>query len=105
MTKDEAMKLALDALQEALRIDSLKDQRRFELVTAPKAMTALRQALEQPEVWTQKHWTEYERSIAAAENEACAKVCESMRPSEQEYDQRFYTACTLCANAIRARGG
>ena len=36
--------------------------------------------------------------------EACAKLCESMRPSKQEYDQRFYTACTLCANAIRARG-
>ena len=41
---------------------------------------------------------------AAAEREACAKVCESMRPSEQEFDQRFYTACTLNANAIRARG-
>ena len=40
---------------------------------------------------------------AAAEREACAKVCESMRPSKQEYDQRFYTACTLNANAIRAR--
>ena len=40
----------------------------------------------------------------AEENEACAKVCESMRPSEREFDQRFYTACTLNANAIRARG-
>ena len=39
-----------------------------------------------------------------AAHEACAKVCESMRPSEQEFDQRFYTACTLNANAIRARG-
>ena len=37
-------------------------------------------------------------------HEACAKVCESMRPSEREFDQRFYTACTLNANAIRARG-
>lgn len=26
--------------------------------------------------WTQAHWTEYERSIVAAEREACAKVCE-----------------------------
>ena len=40
---------------------------------------------------------------AAAEREACAKVCESMRPTEREFDQRFYTACTLNANAIRAR--
>ena len=43
-------------------------------------------------------------AAAAAEREACAKVCESMRPSEREFDQRFYTACTLNANAIRARG-
>ena len=41
---------------------------------------------------------------AAAEREACAKVCEDMRPSKAEYDQRFYTACTLNANAIKARG-
>ena len=41
--------------------------------------------------------------VAAAEREACAKVCEAMRPTEREFDQRFYTACTLNANAIRAR--
>ena len=40
----------------------------------------------------------------AEEREACAKVCEAMRPTEREFDQRFYTACTLNANAIRARG-
>ena len=40
----------------------------------------------------------------AAEREACAKVCEDMRPSQQEFDQRFFIACTLNANAIRARG-
>jgi hypothetical protein len=40
----------------------------------------------------------------ADEREACAKVCEEMRPSKAEYDHRFYTACTLNANAIRARG-
>ena len=47
------------------------------------------------------------RAAAAAkeeEREACAKVCDSMRPTKQEFDQRFYTACTLNANAIRARG-
>jgi hypothetical protein len=37
------------------------------------------------------------------EREACAKVCEDMRPTEREFDQRFFTACTLNANAIRAR--
>ena len=39
-----------------------------------------------------------------AAHEACAKVCEAMRPTEREFDQRFYTACTLNANAIRNRG-
>ena len=39
----------------------------------------------------------------AEEREACAKVCEAMRPTEREFDQRFYTACTLNANAIRNR--
>ena len=41
--------------------------------------------------------------VAAAEREANAKVCEDMRPTEREFDQRFFTACTLNANAIRAR--
>ena len=40
---------------------------------------------------------------AAAENEACAKVCESLRPSESEYDQRFYDGCTASSAAIRER--
>ena len=54
-----------------------------------------RQALKQPDP--------VEEAVLA-EREACAKACESIRPSKQEYDQRFYTACTLCANAFRARG-
>lgn len=33
-------------------------------------------AAERNRTWTQAHWTEYERSIVAAEREACAKVCE-----------------------------
>lgn len=39
-----------------------------------------------------------------AEREACARVCEEMRPSKAEYDQRFYDGCTFSAAAIRARG-
>ena len=42
--------------------------------------------------------------VAAAEREVCAKVCESMRPSKQDFDKRFFMACTLNAKAIRARG-
>ena len=33
---------------------------------------------ERNRTWTQEHWTEYEYSIAAAENEACAKLCDGL---------------------------
>ena len=42
--------------------------------------------------------------VAAAEREACAQVCESMRPSKEEFDPRYYAGCTDSAAAIRARG-
>jgi len=42
--------------------------------------------------------------VADAEREACAKVCEAMRPSKEEFDQRYYAGCTDSAAAIRARG-
>jgi hypothetical protein len=37
-----------------------------------KAFEALVRADERNRTWTQDHWTEYERSIAAQEREACA---------------------------------
>ena len=86
-------------------------------------------AAERNRTWTQDHWTEYERSIAAAERnswpaemeamerqvniltdalaqakaeerEACAKVCDQ-RATEDNWEG-FYAA--QCAEAIRARG-
>ena len=52
--------------------------------------------------WTQAHWTEYERSIAAAEREACAKLCEETTAS---WTQHLYNqGCVDCAASIRARG-
>ena len=42
--------------------------------------------------------------VAAAERSACAQVCEAMRPSKEEFDQRYYAGCTDSAAAIRARG-
>jgi len=51
---------------------------------------------ERNRTWTQEHWTEYERSIAAIEPEECAKLCETTAPSQiNGYE---------CAAAIRARG-
>jgi hypothetical protein len=52
---------------------------------------------ERNRTWTQEHWTEYERSIAAAEREACAKLCES---EGIRIDASYMT----CAAVIRARG-
>ena len=49
-------------------------------------------------------WLErFAATVAAAEREACAKVCEEMRPSKSEFDQRYYNGCTDSAAAIRAR--
>jgi hypothetical protein len=39
-----------------------------------EAFEALVRADERNRTWTQEHWTEYERSIAAAEREACLSV-------------------------------
>ena len=50
-------------------------------------------AAERNRTWTQEHWTEYERSIAAAEREACAKVCE----------EPGWNAANWCAKKIRER--
>ena len=59
---------------------------------ALERFAALVVAAERNRKWTQAHWTEYERSIAAAEREACAKVC----------DEEYFAY--VAADAIRARG-
>jgi len=77
-----------------------------------KAFEALVRADERNRTWTQEHWTEYERSIAAAEREACAKVCESEAEmfkscAEGANDGRYdwkEDGARDCAYAIRARG-
>jgi hypothetical protein len=61
---------------------------------ALERFAALVAAAERNRKWTQDHWTEYERSIAAAEREACAKVCAE---DGLLWGQRY-------AAAIRARG-
>jgi hypothetical protein len=50
------------------------------------------------------HLEAFAKLVAEKEREACAKVCEDMRPSKPEYDQRFYDGCTFSAAAIRQRG-
>ena len=74
MTKDDILTMASEAYcwhvnLSGDRAASIARLQRFaELVAAH----------ERNRTWTQNHWTEYERSIAAAEREACAKVCEDI---------------------------
>jgi len=58
-----------------------------------EAFAKLVRADERNRTWTQEHWTEYERNIAATEREACAKVCD---------DSVEYAGSEL-ARQIRAR--
>jgi hypothetical protein len=64
-----------------------------------KAFEALVRADERKRIWTQEHWTEYERSIADQEREACAKVCESEWLTTQQH-----TYGLVLADIIRNRG-
>ena len=121
MDKDEAMKLALEALEHWMRIDTVEDMHIFETVTAPEAIAVLRQAIEQPqtpddllrqseregwryakeceaEVKRLRQALEQPSDIEAAvkkENEACAEIAYSMAYSEDEAEE--------IAKAIRAR--
>jgi hypothetical protein len=51
---------------------------RLGFTTQQHYFAALVAAAERNRTWTQAHWTEYERSIAAAEREACAKLCDEI---------------------------
>ena len=64
---------------------------------------ALVAAAERNRIWTQSHWTEYERSIVAAEREACAQILDS---NAEACKNNSMLADVLIGNAlaIRARG-
>ena len=74
-----------------------------ELASGHCTIHKVTQAIGPLSLWSRDALEKKLEEARAEEREACAKVCESMRPSEREFDQRFYTACTLNANAIRAR--
>lgn len=61
-------------------------------------------AAERNRTWTQDHWTEYERSIAAAEREACAKVAEDTGNISGNMNKTWRNGCFDAAFAIRERG-
>jgi len=59
-------------------------------------------AAERNRTWTQDHWTEYERSIAATEREACANLCEDLDDGDYAGGDQPYGI--HYARAIRKRG-
>lgn len=61
---------------------------------AIKLVTEKTIAAERNKVWTKEHWTEYERSIAAVEREACANLV----------DHILKEGGGTWGDAIRARG-
>lgn len=55
-------------------------------------------------LWFDANLIEFANAIAAAEREACAKVCEDGVASAQDWDSSYWDqACQNRAHAIRAR--
>ena len=103
MTNDDIIRMA----REVDLTDGVELQREIEAVVRFAELIA---AAERNRTWTQDHWTEYERSIAAAEREACAKLCdENTNPNADKYEpvSQYQSGCYITAEylatAIRAR--
>jgi len=76
---------------------------------ALEAFAELVRADERNRTWTQEHWTEYERNIAAAEREACAEICKKHADvyaglEQNSTTQSAWAACIDNRDAIRAKG-
>lgn len=98
MTRDELIRMAVQCNlvnagnREGLYMDAIAEF--AELVALA----------ERNRTWTQDHWTEYERGIAAAEREACAEICDN----QMEWgiiSPQMKVSAGNCADLIRARGG
>ena len=68
------------------------------------AFNLYKEDIDQGSYCDRHYWQDQAQKSRADEREACAKLCEEMRPSKAKYDQRFYDGCTFSAAAIRARG-
>ena len=101
MTKDDILTMASESY--CWRINLSSDQTAS--LARLQRFAELVAAKERNRTWTQDHWTEYERSIAAAEREACAKLCDKLADhTAKEQDFHALAAAESCAEAIRARG-
>lgn len=59
----------------------------------------------EPRMWIEYHYDErFAALVAAAEREACAKVCEEIERKATKQPPMVGQGCQACAAAIRARG-
>jgi hypothetical protein len=118
MTKDEALKLALEALEHMLE-DAKQERLTVEYWNeCVDAITAIKQVLAAPDLQAELNATNRQVEIlsdalaesrreVAAEREACAKVCDDLAPpcGYNLTETSFWDVTSLeCAAAIRARG-
>lgn len=68
------------------------------LTFKPGQLQQFAQRIEQPHL---QRIAELEQ-LLAIENERAAVICTSLAPSKREFSPRFYDACYVCADAIRA---
>jgi hypothetical protein len=102
MTRDDIIRMAQEAAIMPPNWGATENQWR-----SLEAFANLVAAAERNRTWTQDHWTEYERSIAAAEREACAKVCDEKVAAEYatgKVDHNEMGWTQACAFTIRERG-
>ena len=97
MTQDEIIRMALEA-----GCDNYGDCYEFIPETLERFAALVAAHERNRHAWTQEHWTQYEHAIAAAEREACAKVCDEVGGSI--YVSGRSQGADFCAAAIRARG-
>jgi len=98
MTRDDIIRMAREAGFESNSLGMTYTS--GSLLDLLERFAELVAAAERNRTWSQDHWTEYELGIAAAEREACAKVCDWVA-AEWKTDSK---TAIECAAAIRARG-
>jgi hypothetical protein len=109
MTKDDILTMASESY--CWRINLSSD--RTASLARLQRFAELVAAKERNRTWTQDHWTEYERSIAATEREACASIEVHLTTPDRDYtnmspldayETALMDAAIAFREAIRARG-
>jgi len=92
MTRDDIIRLAKEA-----GISKPWDQEPVKWETLERFANLIVAAERERKAWNAEYWTEYEQDVAAAEREACAKLCEEISDDEYYLGRQY-------ADMLRARG-